>query len=70
MRRPHLPPRKVQLTNIAPHPEIVKFRELIEERLERSDSPLTELPDEYRPLIAKLAHERYAVVSDFLHIPS
>jgi chromatin assembly factor 1 subunit A len=50
--------------------EIVKFRELIEERLESSDSPLTELPDEYRSLIAKLAHERYVVVPEFLHIPS
>ncbi|KAJ3506634.1 hypothetical protein NMY22_g17184 [Coprinellus aureogranulatus] len=37
--------------------EIVKFRELIEERLENSEPALTELPDEYKSLIVKLAHE-------------
>lgn len=40
--------------------EIVKFRELIEQRLENSEPPLTELPEEYKSLIAKLAHERCA----------
>lgn len=34
--------------------EIVKFREMIE----KQESPLQSLPDEYFPLIAKLGHER------------
>ncbi|RXW17972.1 hypothetical protein EST38_g7884 [Candolleomyces aberdarensis] len=37
--------------------EIVKFRAMLEERLENEESPLTELPEEYGSLIAKLAHE-------------
>ena len=40
--------------------EIVKFREMLEQRIERRDPPLTACPDEHRPLIAKLANERYA----------
>ncbi|KAI0312729.1 hypothetical protein OF83DRAFT_1176353 [Amylostereum chailletii] len=37
--------------------ETVKFREFLEERMERKESPLSEVPDEYRPLIAKFVHE-------------
>ncbi|KAL6309063.1 hypothetical protein BKA93DRAFT_821888 [Sparassis latifolia] len=37
--------------------EIVKFREMIEERMERKDPPLASVPDEHKPLIAKLVHE-------------
>ncbi|KAG1756444.1 uncharacterized protein EDB91DRAFT_1212997 [Suillus paluster] len=37
--------------------EIVKFREMIEERIERQDPPLTVIPDEHKPLIVKLAQE-------------
>ncbi|KII89048.1 hypothetical protein PLICRDRAFT_53535 [Plicaturopsis crispa FD-325 SS-3] len=37
--------------------EIVKFREMIEERVQRQDPPLTAIPDEHRAVIAKLAHE-------------
>jgi len=40
--------------------EIVKFREMLERRIERRDPPLTTCPDEHKPLIAKLANERYA----------
>ncbi|KAF8631437.1 hypothetical protein AX17_005114 [Amanita inopinata Kibby_2008] len=37
--------------------EIVKFREFIEERIARHEPPLHDIPDEHKPLIAKLAHE-------------
>ncbi|KAG2755908.1 hypothetical protein P692DRAFT_20766720 [Suillus brevipes Sb2] len=37
--------------------EIVKFREMIEQRIERQDPPLTAIPDEHKPLIVKLAQE-------------
>ncbi|KAK2460579.1 hypothetical protein APHAL10511_007049 [Amanita phalloides] len=37
--------------------EIVKFRDFLESRIERRDPPLTEILDEHKPLIAKLAHE-------------
>lgn len=32
---------------------------MLEERIDRQASPLTSIPDKYKPLIAKLAHERY-----------
>ncbi len=38
--------------------EIVKFREMLEERLAAKESPLTAVPDEHKPVIAKLVHER------------
>ena len=38
--------------------EIVKFREMLENRINQQSPPLTAFPDEHRPLIAKLAHER------------
>ncbi|KAG2061654.1 hypothetical protein BDR06DRAFT_925552 [Suillus hirtellus] len=37
--------------------EIVKFREMIEQRIESQDPPLTSIPDEHKPLIVKLAQE-------------
>ncbi|KAF8810148.1 hypothetical protein BYT27DRAFT_7240947 [Phlegmacium glaucopus] len=37
--------------------EIVKFREMLEDRINQQSPPLTAFPDEHRPLIAKLAHE-------------
>ncbi|KAF9009375.1 chromatin assembly factor 1 subunit A-domain-containing protein [Cyathus striatus] len=37
--------------------ELVKFREMLEGRLSLSPVPLDHIPDSYRPLIAKLAHE-------------
>ncbi|KAG1891349.1 hypothetical protein F4604DRAFT_409243 [Suillus subluteus] len=37
--------------------EIVKFREMIEQRIERQEPPLTAIPDEHKPLIVKLAQE-------------
>ena len=40
--------------------EIVKFREMLEERLAAKESPLPTVPDEHKPVIAKLVHERYA----------
>lgn len=46
-------------TLITAHSEIVKFRETLEQRIERRDPPLTALPEDHRPLIAKMVHERY-----------
>ena len=43
--------------------EIVKFREMLEERLERGDDPLDAIPDDHKPLIAKMAHERCVAFS-------
>ena len=40
--------------------EIVKFRDMLEERIKSSKPPLTCIPEEHKPLIAKLGHERYA----------
>ncbi|KAI0689130.1 hypothetical protein BC835DRAFT_1549407 [Cytidiella melzeri] len=37
--------------------EIVSFREMLEQRLERKDAALTAVPDDHRPLIAKMVHE-------------
>ncbi|RPD65935.1 hypothetical protein L227DRAFT_606090 [Lentinus tigrinus ALCF2SS1-6] len=37
--------------------EIVKFREMLEERLASQQPPLSAIPDEHRPVIAKLVHE-------------
>ena len=39
--------------------EIIQFREMIEERIERKEEALAAIPDEHRPLIAKLTQERY-----------
>lgn len=38
--------------------EIVKFRIFLESRIEKQDPPLSDIPDEHKPLIAKIAHER------------
>ncbi|GLB35372.1 putative chromatin assembly factor 1 subunit A [Lyophyllum shimeji] len=37
--------------------EIVQFRKMLEERIQRQASPLSVIPEEHHPLIAKLAHE-------------
>lgn len=42
-------------------PEIVKFREMLDSRVRGQDQPLTSIPEEHKPLIVKLALERYAV---------
>lgn len=42
--------------------EIVKFREMLEDRINQQLPPLTAFPDEHRPLIAKLAHERFVFI--------
>lgn len=41
--------------------EIVKFREMLEERIEKKEPPLSELPGEHKPVVAKLIHERCVV---------
>lgn len=38
--------------------EIVKFREMIEQRIENQEPPLQSIPEEHLPVIAKLGHER------------
>jgi len=53
-----LPFRKCSIWNLY-FVEIVKFREMIEQRIERQDPPLTAIPDEHKPLIVKLAQERW-----------
>ncbi|THU99389.1 hypothetical protein K435DRAFT_827736 [Dendrothele bispora CBS 962.96] len=37
--------------------ELVKFREMVQDRINNGEAALSEIPDEYKPLIAKLAHE-------------
>ncbi|KAI0670574.1 hypothetical protein C8Q78DRAFT_1145923 [Trametes maxima] len=37
--------------------EIVKFREMLEQRLEAKEPPLSAVPDKHKPVIAKLVHE-------------
>lgn len=44
-----------------PITEIVKFREMLEERLASKQPPLSVIPDEHKPVIAKLVHERCAL---------
>jgi len=41
--------------------EIVNFREMLEERIRSGQPSLTAFPEEHKPLIAKLAHERCAI---------
>ena len=43
-------------------PEIVKFREMLETRATENALPLETVPEAYKPLIAKLAHERSAFI--------
>ena len=38
--------------------EIVRFREMLEERLSGKELPLSVVSDEHKPVIAKLVHER------------
>ncbi|KAH7912148.1 hypothetical protein BJ138DRAFT_1172111 [Hygrophoropsis aurantiaca] len=37
--------------------EIVGFRDMLEQHIQKQQPPLTSIPDEHKPLIAKLAHE-------------
>ncbi|PPQ77583.1 hypothetical protein CVT25_011375 [Psilocybe cyanescens] len=37
--------------------EIVKFRAMLEDKINAKETPLSVFPEEYKPLIAKLAHE-------------
>ncbi|KAJ7172649.1 chromatin assembly factor 1 subunit A-domain-containing protein [Mycena filopes] len=43
--------------------EIVRFREMLEERISRRAEALPSIPDAYKPVIAKLAHESDKTVS-------
>lgn len=51
--------------------EIVKFREMLEQRLEAKEPPLSTVPKEHKRVIAKLVHERYAfnLVEDYDAVP-
>lgn len=51
--------------------EIVKFREMLEQRLEAKEPPLSKVPEEHKRVIAKLVHERYAfnLVEDYDAVP-
>lgn len=40
--------------------EIVKFREMLEQRIESKSPALAVIPEDHRPLIAKFVHERCA----------
>jgi len=51
----------VSHTRFNVQPEIVKFREMLDSRVQSQDQPLTSIPEEHKPLIVKLALERYAV---------
>ncbi|KAM6500858.1 Chromatin assembly factor 1 subunit A domain containing protein [Amanita muscaria] len=37
--------------------EIVKFREFLQSRIDSKDPPLSEIPGDHKPVIAKMAHE-------------
>ena len=45
-------------THILLRAEIVKFREMMDNRVRDASGPLTTIPDENKPLIVKLAQER------------
>lgn len=49
------------IPNVHVQPEIVKFREMLDSRVLNQDQSLISIPEEHRPLIVKLAQERYAV---------
>ena len=51
-------------------PEIVKFREMLEQRIESSAAPLSAIPDDHKPLIAKLVHERFVGLHIALAVPA
>jgi hypothetical protein len=48
--------------------EIVKFREMLEQRVERGDPALQAVPEEHQPVIAKLVHERCVSIQTYSHI--
>lgn len=47
-----------RVTNSETGTEIVRFRDVIDGLFAKNHSPLTEVPEEHKPVIAKLAHER------------
>ncbi|KAF5365726.1 hypothetical protein D9758_003132 [Tetrapyrgos nigripes] len=50
--------------------ELVKFREVMQECISKGEPPLSTFPDEFKPLIAKLAHESdktLTALSKYLH---
>jgi chromatin assembly factor 1 subunit A len=49
--------------------EIVKFRDMLEERISKQEPPFASFPNEHKPLVAKLAHER-SVLSVMLLVAS
>ena len=55
-------PRFTSKADLVAFVEIVQFREMLETRITQDASPLETFPDVYTPLIAKLVHERSALV--------
>ncbi|KAK7466897.1 hypothetical protein VKT23_003961 [Stygiomarasmius scandens] len=50
--------------------ELVRFREMIQQRIGNGESAISEIPDEHKPLIAKLAHESdktLSALSKYIH---
>lgn len=47
--------------------EIVKFRAMLEDKINAKETPLSVFPEEYKPLIAKLAHERSVLLTMWHH---
>lgn len=43
--------------------EIVQFRSMLEERASKQEGPLDSIPDNYKPVIGKLAFERCVLVA-------
>lgn len=43
-------------------PEIVQFREMLETRITENAPSLETIPEAYKPLIAKLVHERLVLI--------
>lgn len=56
----------VDRKNLTSCQEIVQFREILESMMEKNDPVLSTFPEDNKPLIAKLAHERCAHCFDFL----
>ena len=47
--------------------EIVKFREMLEQRIEAKTAALDVVPEEHRPVIVKFIHERCVPTSSALY---
>lgn len=50
--------RFAQVSGLTSLVEIVRFREMIQERIDKQEPPLQSIPDEHLPLIAKFGHDR------------